>query len=93
MNSDEMISRLHEVFDGRDPLAEAHIAMKKMDSNELIKLVLIAANRIGIIMKGGDYDDALDAALHLCHGVDLIFSAYDNAWMEQQVNTTHIAHT
>jgi hypothetical protein len=84
MESSEIVNKLFLIFAGRDPLAEAHAAMQKMDHDELTKRVLIAANRIGLLIKGEDYDDTQDATVHLCHGIEVVFQAYNNAWIDNQ---------
>ncbi len=92
MDKSDMVNKVKEIFDGRDPLAEAHGKMTSMDQEELISLVLIAANKIGTIIKGGDYEDAMDAAIYLGHGVEFIFSAYESAWMHDKVTTSDVGN-
>jgi hypothetical protein len=53
---------------------------------------LLAANKIGILLKGSDYEDAMDAAVHLCQGVDLVFVAYDSACTQQQATTPNVGN-
>ena len=64
MNEREMITeKVIEFFEGKDPLAEANEKMKEMGHEELACLVFVAANKVGMLLKGSDYDDALDAAI------------------------------
>jgi hypothetical protein len=84
----DVVSEICDIFDGRDPLAEAHAAMKEMDKDELIGLVLVAANRIGTIIKGEEYEDGLDATVHICYGVDQVFQSYYNALIDSQATVS-----
>ena len=61
-----------------DPLAAANARMQAMDKDELIKLVFIAANRIGIATHG-DSEDPVKATVTFVDGVNTLFSAYDTA--------------
>ena len=61
-----------------DPLAAANARMQAMDKDELIKLVFIAANRIGIATHG-DSEDPVKATVTFVDGVNALFSAYDTA--------------
>ena len=61
-----------------DPLVMANARMQAMDKDELIKLVLIAANRIGIATHG-DSEDPIKATATFVDGVTTLFSAYDTA--------------
>lgn len=61
-----------------DPLAMAHARMQAMDKKELMNLVLIAANRIGIATHG-DTEDPLKATATFVDGINTLFSAYDTA--------------
>ncbi len=92
MSNTDMINKVKDVFDGRDPLADAHARMTGMEQKDLIALVLVAANKIGTILKGSDYEDAVDAAVHLGHGVEIIFSAYESAWMNDKVTTAEVGN-
>jgi hypothetical protein len=92
MDNSDVVTKVKEKFNGRDPLADAHRKMSGMDNEELISLVLIAANKIGTIMRGGDYEDAMDAAIHLGHGIEIIFSAYESAWMHDKVTTSDVGN-
>ena len=67
----------------QDPLASAHARMQDMDKDELIKLVLIAANRAGIAAHGDSHDPA-EATGTFLKGIDMVFSAYDTANFNHQ---------
>jgi hypothetical protein len=93
MNDNEaIVKKVIAIFDGRDPIFEANSKMATMSHTELTRLVLIAANRIGTLLKGGDYDDTLDAAIFLNHGVDTVFSAYEDAQMSVRATTAEIGN-
>ena len=61
-----------------DPLEAAHKRMQGMEKEELIKLVLIAANRVGIATHG-DSQDPVIATTTFIDGINTVFSAYDTA--------------
>ena len=90
MDQAELMDSVHEIFDGRDPLTEAHEKLSQLEQKDLISLVLIAANKVGTLLKGSDYEDAVDGYIHMCHGIDFVFSAYDQVLMQQQANTDNI---
>lgn len=73
---------------GRDPIKECVERMKGMGKEELSKLVLIAANKLGEAVKGGCYDNTTDAVKHFCIGIDRIMSSYDEAIINSKTNTT-----
>ena len=89
-DQDRTDERYFEYFGGRDPLEEAQDRINTMQEGELKALVLIAANRLGTIMKGNDYDNGLDAMIHLGEALDMIIHAYDSAQMQCDANTDQV---
>jgi len=83
----KIIKKISEAFNGTDPIAEAVSQMKIMSHDDLEKLVLIAANKIGLLLKGSDYDDPSDAAMHFCLGINGIFENYNIALDASLSNT------
>jgi len=71
---------------GGDKVKEAFARLNKMTDAELRAMVLIACNRVGTVMKGGDYEDVADAAIFLSLGISEVFAAYDEA---AQSNTVY----
>jgi hypothetical protein len=71
--------RVLKAFKGRDPIKELSERMQTMKSKQLRDLVLISCNRIGTIIKSGEYEDSYDALLHINLGADILLDAYDNA--------------
>lgn len=74
-----VLASVKEQFDGRDVIADCHTRMQMMDQQELIKLLLIACNRVGVCMKGSDYETPYDAAFYLSAGMEAVFNAHDSA--------------
>jgi hypothetical protein len=87
MDVNKIAEEVKSHFNGRDPIAEAQQRMKGMSNTELRKLVLLAANQIGMMLKGGDYESPLDASIFLSTGIDGILTAYDSASMNIQATT------
>lgn len=87
-DTNQIYKGLMEHTGGRDPIQECVERMKDMSKEELSKLVLIAANKVGEAVKGGDYDNTTDAVKHFCIGIDRIMSSYDEAAINSKTNTT-----
>jgi len=65
---------------GTDPIADAVQRLSMMDKETLEKVVLLAANRIGVAMNmGQEFESPVDAANMLILGLNEIFNAYDTA--------------
>ncbi len=90
MNTEQIVEEVKAQFNGRDPIEEAQVRMKEMNNSELRKLVLIASNQIGMLIKGCEYESPLDAVLCLSAGVDGIITAYDSASMGVQATTNEV---
>ena len=83
MNTKIIVQQLLDHY-GRDVFAEAQARMNEMPKEDLVSLVLVACNRMGTIKKGDDYDDELDAAMHVADAIIQVFTAYDNAYLLSQ---------
>lgn len=78
--SDELI--VQEVADMiDDPIGLVNAKLNQMPKEELIKLVLIAGNRLGTMMKGGEYDSGEEAVIFLTEALNTILEAYEQANM------------
>lgn len=86
-NHEVIVAEIKKHFDGRDLIGEANDRIDQMDHAQLKGLIFVAANRLGIALKGGDYEDAVDAAIHLSGALKIIFDAYDNADLLAAANT------
>ncbi len=84
---DDALEEVHQQFDGRDPIKEFNDRIKQMDANTLRKMLLISANQVGTLLKGGDYESTGDAAVHVSAGADIIITAYDIASMANIATT------
>lgn len=62
-----------------DPLVQIHEIMDGMGVDELKKLVLLSANRIGILTKGQPYESNEDALMHFLVGVTTILQIYNES--------------
>lgn len=80
--AEEITTAVLEEFNGRDPIKELSSRAKLMSPEELNKLVLVSANQIGTALKGEAYIDALDAAMFVSKGAEMLLNAYDNACMD-----------
>ena len=89
-SNEELVNKVKKLTGGRDPLKDAKDRMSAMSKEELEKLVLIGANRIGALIKGREFDDTIDIVMHLCKGIDEIFTAYDTAMMNVQATTNEV---
>lgn len=83
----EIIDEIKSQFEGRDLIGEANDRIDQMDNAQLKGLVFVAASRLGVAIKGGDYEDAVDFAIHLSGALKIIFDAYDNADLLADANT------
>lgn len=83
----EVIDEIKSQFDGRDLIGEANDRIDQMDHAQLKGLFFIAASRLGVVLKGSDYEDAVDFAIHLSGALKIIFDAYDNADLMATANT------
>lgn len=81
----QILQSIKEMFNGRDPLEDFNTLTEEMTVDDLKKMVLIAANKIGTISKGGEYESSQDALMHLNLGVDQILTAYDAAMKSRSV--------
>ena len=79
--AESIMKAVTKEFDGRNPLNELREQLDIMEKDELIKIALISANKLGTLLKGTDYTDALDAMVHLNYGADLLLRAYGLAEM------------
>lgn len=82
--SDEMKAAIAEILkeNGCDPIQQATIRLSEMDKESLIKIILIAANRIGLRINGGDYGSPVVATKMMVAGVKEIMAAFDGASMD-----------
>jgi len=84
----KVLKEVLDHFGGRDPIAEVQIRMNDMGKAQLKKLVLVAGNHIGMLLKGEEeYQSPQEAAIHLGMGVDIIINAYDSASMQMKSTT------
>ncbi|OQX06709.1 MAG: hypothetical protein BWK76_25845 [Desulfobulbaceae bacterium A2] len=91
INEVEKINR--DLFGGRDVLAEAAQKINDMDIIELRQLAFIAMNRVGLLLKGRDYDNPLDALVFFSQAIDLVFLAYENVQMNHQANSAEAGNS
>lgn len=84
---DQILNEVKNKFNGRDPIKELNDRIQGMEAPDLRKLVLVSANKIGTAIKGDDYENTLDAAIHINIGADLLMSAYDTAYISALSNT------
>lgn len=87
--AEDIIKALDTEFNGRNPLNELKEQLETMDKEDLIKMVLVSANKIGTALKGRDYENGLDALMYLNRGADILLSAFGIAEMD---NTSNIAY-
>ena len=86
LTTDQISEKVKQHFNGTDPLHTACSRMPDMSIEELQTVILVAGNRIGSMIRGKEYSYPVDAAIHMSAGLDLIFSAYDSAVMDNSSN-------
>jgi len=59
--------------------------MENMSKDELRGMVLIATNRVGVMLNGGhDYPSTEEGIKMLVEGAEIVLAAYENAIMMQE---------
>jgi hypothetical protein len=85
-------TKIMQELNSRDPIAEASTRMKQMSREDLTKLVLIAANKIGLVANGKDYENPEDAIKYFCMGIDMIFNTFDKVSIIMDATTKEIGN-
>lgn len=67
---------------GEDPISTLHALATSMSKNELIGLLFVSINRLATTIKGGTYDDPVEAAVLMAHAAKIVYDAHINASMD-----------
>ena len=79
MSEHDNVPEIEKMID--DPIGLVNQRLMHMDKPELVKLILIAGNRLGTMMKGGEYENGDEAVIFLQEALDDILQAYEQASM------------
>lgn len=77
-NVNEIAKEVKKQF-GEDKIKLLNDRINLMSSEELKKVIMVAANKVGSAIKKEDYVDVKDTIIHMNMGAHIILEAYDIA--------------
>jgi len=83
---------MKKLLNGRDPFAELSAFMEGASKKELRGLVLLATNRIGEAINGGEYTDEVEMTVCVHLGAMKLIDSFHSASMGNAATTTEVGN-